>query len=31
MEDYIKSPALYPDSGLFGAALLARDALKESR
>lgn len=31
MEDYIKSPALYPDSGLIGAALLAKGALKKSR
>ena len=31
MEDYIKSPALYPDSGLFGAALLAKNSQKESR
>lgn len=27
MEDYIKSPALWPDSGLIGAGLLARKAL----
>jgi fructokinase len=30
MEDYIKSPALYPDSGLIGAALLSKSAFKES-
>lgn len=28
MEDYIKSPDLYPDSGLIGAALLAKGTIK---
>ncbi len=31
MESYIKSPDLYPDSGLYGAAMLARNALKKSK
>jgi len=31
MEDYIKAPSLWPDSGLLGAALLAKQARKKSR
>jgi len=31
MEDYIKAPALYPDSGLVGAALLAEQVLRDTK